>query len=106
MDKQASRRLCPIIVHQITDIHPRMTRVVLSGETVAHFADSLPGALVKVFFTPPGELEGPGLAYTISHLNQQAQTLSLDIVRHGDGTTIRWIKRARPGDIIRLAGPR
>ncbi|MGE0972111.1 siderophore-interacting protein [Klebsiella sp. WOUb02] len=106
MDKQASRLLRPAVVHQITDIHPRMTRVVLSGETVAHFADALPGAWVKVFFTPPGEAEGPGRAYTISHLNKQAQTLSLDIVRHSDGAAMRWIKSARPGDIIRLAGPR
>lgn len=106
MDKHESRLLRPASIRQIADINPRMTRVVLSGEAVAHFADALPGAWVKVFFTPPGEAEGPGRAYTIGSLNREERTLSLDIVRHGSGPAMSWITNACPGEIVRLAGPR
>lgn len=106
MDKHQSRILRPVTVSRVYDLNARMRRVMLSGESVAFFNDAPAGAWVKVFFTPPGEPEGPGRAYTISHLDPESQSMYLDFVKHGDGPAMQWINKTQPGDIIRIAGPR
>jgi NADPH-dependent ferric siderophore reductase len=44
--------------------------------------------------------------YTIRHLDQARQLLTLDVVLHGDGPGERWVRAARPGDLIEGIGPR
>lgn len=106
MDKQQIRLLRPVTVREIIELHPRMTRVVVGGEAVSWFSHARPAAWVKVFFTPPGEPEGFGRAYTISNMDEQSQSLCLDFVQHDAGPAIDWLRHARCGDILRIAGPR
>ncbi len=44
--------------------------------------------------------------YTIRDLDQASQTVTLDVVLHGDGPGERWVRAARPGDKIEGIGPR
>ncbi|HII3438608.1 TPA: siderophore-interacting protein [Klebsiella pneumoniae] len=106
MNKQFSRLLRPVQVSQVCEINDRMKRVYLKGESVTAFHDALPAAWVKVFFTPPGEPEGPGRAYTIRNIARTENTMALDIVQHGESPAATWSRCAQPGEIIRVAGPR
>ena len=106
MDKQQIRLLRPVTVRKIIELHPRITRVVVGGEAVGWFRNAQPAAWVKVFFTPPGEPEDFGRAYTISKIDAQSQSLCLDFVQHDAGPAIDWLRHARYGDILRIAGPR
>lgn len=106
MDKQQTRQLRAVHVSHVSDINPRMKRICLTGESVAAFAEVLPAAWVKVFFTPPNEPEGPGRAYTIRRICPVINELVLDFVQHGEGPAASWSRSAKEGDIIRIAGPR
>ncbi len=44
--------------------------------------------------------------YTIRALDRDTLTLTLHIVRHGDGPGERWVSTAQPGDRIEGIGPR
>jgi NADPH-dependent ferric siderophore reductase len=44
--------------------------------------------------------------YTIRHFDSASNTVTIDVVRHGDGPGERWIASARPGDRIEGIGPR
>lgn len=48
--------------------------------------------------------------YTIRRLERESRILDLDIVVHGDGSSLgpgaRWAARARPGDRLEALGPR
>ena len=44
--------------------------------------------------------------YTIRSLDRGALTLTLNVVRHGEGPGESWIQSARPGDTVEGIGPR
>jgi NADPH-dependent ferric siderophore reductase len=44
--------------------------------------------------------------YTIRDLDAEAQTVTLDVVRHGDGPGERWVRDTRAGDTIEGIAPR
>src|SRR5258708_36360027 len=44
--------------------------------------------------------------YTVRSLDRDTLTLTLNIVRHGDGPGERWVRAARPRDTIEGIGPR
>lgn len=44
--------------------------------------------------------------YTIRALDRDTRTLTLHIVRHGDGPGERWVRTVQPGDTIEGIGPR
>ncbi|PIJ50143.1 hypothetical protein BL250_10670 [Erwinia sp. OLTSP20] len=106
MDRESLRRLREVTIRQISQPDDGITRLVLGGDNIAHFAGALPAAWVKVFFTASVQAEGPGRAYTIRSIDRHNQTLTIDIVRHADGAAMRWLPLARCGDRIRIAGPR
>lgn len=106
MDKEQLRVLRPVKVEQVFDLNSRMRRVIVTGDNVKHFKDSLPGAWVKVFFSSPDKNEGPGRAYTISEFEGDNFSLTLDFVKHGEGPATRWVSKATPEEVIRIAGPR
>ena len=113
MDIPASHRVSRVrvraIVLQNFALTPRMRRLVLGGPDLAAWLASdgvhAPAAWVKLF--PPGR---EGRAYTISSVDDQANTLSLDCVLHGDGhdhgTVSDWVRRAQGGEQVELSGPR
>ncbi|HBC0019574.1 siderophore-interacting protein [Leclercia barmai] len=106
MNKQKIRQLRPVHVTHVSDLNERMKRIHLGGVSIAEFADALPAAWVKVFFTGPDEPEGPGRAYTIRSISRTQNELVLDFVQHGEGPAASWSRSAQKGDVIRIAGPR
>jgi NADPH-dependent ferric siderophore reductase len=44
--------------------------------------------------------------YTIRDLDPASRTVTLDVVRHGEGPGERWVSEARPGDPIEGIAPR
>lgn len=104
---------------------PHLVRVVLSGESLADFADNgSTDAYVKLVFVDPElGLEPPydltelrttlppeqlpvTRTYTVRWVDRAAQRLALDFVVHGDtGLAAPWAAAAQPGDRLVLTGP-
>ncbi|WP_246170969.1 siderophore-interacting protein [Pseudonocardia hierapolitana] len=102
-----------------------MIRVVAGGEELAAFPDTPhTDRYVKILFPRPGvrypepfdmdairsELprdQWPAMrTYTVRALDHAAGELTIDFVHHGDvGLAGPWAAAARPGDVLRLAGP-
>ncbi|MGH3585853.1 MAG: siderophore-interacting protein, partial [Pseudonocardia sp.] len=102
-----------------------MIRVVAGGEQLAAFPDTPhTDRYVKILFQRPG-VEYPEpfdldqvraelpreqwpmtRTYTVRALDHAAGELTIDFVHHGDsGIAGPWAAAARPGDVLRLAGP-
>jgi NADPH-dependent ferric siderophore reductase len=110
-------------VTSVTRITPRMARIVLGGDAVAGFPDEEPGEILTLIWPadghdvpilpedgwrfPPGAPEQHARNYTIRAYDPDTPAVTIDVVLHGDhGTASRWATRARPGDVIGIAGPR
>ena len=106
-------------------LSPHMKRLSFSGEDLARYA-SLEALHVRLFLPPAGITEpawpmlgADGLLqmpapdqrpavrkYTIRRIDVAAGTLSIDFVLHGDaGPGSAFAMRARPGDLVGMAGP-
>jgi NADPH-dependent ferric siderophore reductase len=104
---------------------PHMTRIVLGGDGMAHFAaGEYTDHYVKLLFPVEGvtypepfdmqrireELPGdqwPRMrTYTVRRWDEQSRELTVDVVIHGDeGVAGPWALRARQGDVVRFLGP-
>jgi len=121
-------------VRRITDLGPRMRRLTLGGEQLGRFeVDGLalaelrspaPDDHVKVFPPPldggdpvlpvqradhldwPGDHSVVSRDYTVRRLDLDAGEVDLDVVLHEGGVASGWAARARPGDVLHVAGPR
>jgi NADPH-dependent ferric siderophore reductase len=87
---------------RIEDVTPRLRRVVLSGQDLHDFDSDRPGQWVKLFF---GD-DPRGRAFTIRRWNRERREMTVDFVSHGHGLAGAWVQSAKPGDTVRLAGPR
>jgi NADPH-dependent ferric siderophore reductase len=103
---------------------PNMRRIVVGGDQLAGFVSGAPDDHVKLFFPnpegefvtptmtpqgpvyPEGKVHSPMRDYTPRHYDAQANQLTLDFVRHGDGPATRWAEHAQPGDALGMGGPR
>lgn len=96
-------------VMAVQHVTPHMKRITVGGAALEGFLRTegleTPAAWVKVFL-PSGE----GRAYTIRHINREAQTLDLDFVLHHQEDSYSpassWAFQAKKGERISLAGPR
>lgn len=112
-------------VREVSNISPKMLRVVLGGDQLAGFVSAAHDDHVKVFFPLAGEdrpmLPAPGpngpawpeglprppsRDYTPRRYDAAANTLEIDFVLHGDGPAASWAAQARPGQFLGIGGPR
>lgn len=87
---------------------PVMQRVVLTAPELAGFSYR-PGQDIMLMVAVAGEGDGRRPVrrrYTIRDLDAGRRLLTLGIIRHGDGPGERWVRAARPGDVIEGIGPR
>lgn len=111
-------------VEQVERISPGMVRVVLGGDGLDGF-EMVPftDAYVNLLFVPPqAPYEVPfdvtharsldrdawpvPRRFSVRAWDEATRRLTIDLVVHGDeGTAGRWAQRARPGDLLQLAGP-
>src|SRR5699024_6986971 len=109
-----------------TRLSPRLLRVTLGGEQYSelrrnHHTDAYVKLLIaseESGLLPPYGLDAIRASapehlparrtYTVRHWDDEAQTLDIDVVLHGDdgaaGVAARWADAAQPGDRIALSG--
>ncbi|TXC68004.1 siderophore-interacting protein [Sphingomonas ginsenosidivorax] len=95
-------RLYETNVKRIVDVTPRMRRVTLGGEDLAHFARDRPGQWVKLFFDNGAD----GRAFSIGAWRPEECEMDVNFVVHGHGLAGRWLETAKVGSIVQIAGPR
>lgn len=100
----------------------RMMRVVLGGEALAGLVIDELACSVRLFIPWPGELfvlpewtgneflladgRRPALrTFTPVDLDLEANTITLDIVRHPGGAISDWAETTKPGDLAAISGP-
>lgn len=113
-------------VARIAPLGRRFARVTLAPDDPAQLAAFTDAALHVRLCQPPADLvppawprlgpngatiwpDGPRAlhrpAYTIRRIDRTAGTLDIDIFLHAGGRTADWVRRARAGDPVALAGP-
>ncbi len=103
----------PVIVEAVERVTPGVVRVTFTGDNLASFAQSKPGAHMKLFFAPEDATwppardapRPPSRTYTPRRFDAARSQLEVEFVLHGDGLASRWSERARVGDRMLLNGP-
>ncbi|MBB5220301.1 NADPH-dependent ferric siderophore reductase [Amaricoccus macauensis] len=99
-----------LTVQSVAPVTPGMIRIVLADPSLADFVSAGFDDHVKLFF-PNGADDGGGgepamRDYTPRAFDPEACTLTLDFVLHDGGPATGWAVAARPGDELRIGGPR
>jgi NADPH-dependent ferric siderophore reductase len=103
------KRLEPVgrdlVVKEVERIGSRTLRVTLAGEELAGFNSPSPDDHIKVSFpTPEGGVEKRD--YTPRRFDAKTLSLSIDFALHKGGVGAEWAEKAKPGDHLRIGGPR
>ncbi len=103
---------------------PHMCRLTLRGEALHGFdPNATPAWGLKLYVPPPGTTEpvlptydgtslAPGVvpaiarSFTIRRVDTDAGELDVDATLHAEGVFMSWLRAARPGARLGLAGPR
>jgi NADPH-dependent ferric siderophore reductase len=112
-------------IEKIEHVTGRVTRLHLGGDEMRGFEPGRPGAHVKLILPPPGETrpaiperyEGRRAIFAEGVIPPTLRTytplrfdpngvLEVELLEHGDGFASNWVRRARVGDAIIVAGPR
>lgn len=118
-NQEQQRDFYLVTVAETQRLSPNIQRIVLQGDTIAHFGEQSIGGYFKLIFTPQGDPdlsrlmpnERPILrTYTIREFNPQTNQMTVDFVRHitedlSCGFAARWAENAKVGDEIFIAGP-
>jgi NADPH-dependent ferric siderophore reductase len=99
----AARRLTFEVVES-EQMSPTMQRIALSAPELAGFRYE-PGQDVMLLVGAVGT-RPIRRRYTIRSLDRAALTLTVNVVRHGEGPGEQWVRSARPADTIEGIGPR
>ena len=99
----AARRLS-FEVAESERMSPAMQRIMLTAPELEGFRYE-PGQDVMLLVGAVGT-RPIRRRYTIRALDRAALTLTLNVVRHGDGPGEQWVRSAGPGDRIEGIGPR
>lgn len=109
-------------VLSVDRLSPHLVSVTVGGEALVGFRQPLPTAHVKLFLPdrfgvlPSPVVEDDGMVswpngrpvmrtYTPRRFDDEAHTIEMHLVLHGDGAASRWAERARPGDVAAIGGP-
>lgn len=98
------RPVWPLVVAGKRVLTPRMVRVTFSCSRLSEFVWKRGQDLVLEL--PQADGSTARRHYTIRALDDAAETLAVDFVRHGDSPAGRWLDSAVPGDRIAAVGPR
>lgn len=94
-----------LVVKRRELLTPHMLRLTLSGPDLADFTSASPDDHLKVFVTDAtGEEQMRD--YTPRRFDRAARELVLDFALHEAGPATAWALAARPGDPLRIGGPR
>jgi NADPH-dependent ferric siderophore reductase len=112
-----------LTVRAVTDLSPRLRRVVLGGPELDGLRIDEPAASVRVLFPPAGESElvmptwtgnqfelpdgrrAPIRTFTPRLFEPDRSELTIDLVLHGRGLAADWASAAGPGDAAAISGP-
>ncbi len=99
-------------VRRIERVTPRMIRVTFAGEELEGFGPPKPGGHMKLFFPEngwdpknPDSPRPPSRTYTPRRYDPAEKALEVEFVLHGEGLAADWVRKAREGDELYLAGP-
>ena len=97
-------------IQENTQLSPNMRQLVLSGSGLSQFPAQQESGYVKLLLTAPSgkrpQKQRIARSFTIRAQDKAAQTLTLQVVDHGDlGPASRWARRSTPGDRVELRGP-
>jgi NADPH-dependent ferric siderophore reductase len=104
-----------LTVRRNVAVTPRMRRITLGGDQLGDFATNVADDHVRLVFaelpTRTGEfLDWPQgcvyRTYTVRRFDRAAAELEVDVFLHGNGVAADWARRAAPGDVIHVAGPK
>ena len=118
--------MCLVTVESVEPVSPGFRRVTVQGPGLANYHTVLPADAFKLMLSPDGrgtatfpEIGADGLpswpagtpqpifrAYTVRTFDPAARRLTFDVAIHGEGPAMAWLRRARRGDTVGLAGMR
>jgi NADPH-dependent ferric siderophore reductase len=100
----AGTRRLDLEVAESDRLSPSIQRIVLTSPELAGFRYH-PGQDVMLLVAADG-IRPVRRRYTIRSLDRARMSLTLHVVRHGDGPGERWVRAVVPGDRIEGIGPR
>ncbi|MCX5209862.1 siderophore-interacting protein [Kitasatospora sp. NBC_00240] len=93
------------VVTAVTPLTSAMVRITLTGPTLPALAFEQPTQWAKLTVADPAGAP-VSRAYTVRHHRPGPGEADFDVVLHGRGPFARWAAAARPGEPVRIAGPR
>ncbi|MFD7985652.1 siderophore-interacting protein [Kitasatospora indigofera] len=93
------------VVTAVTPLTSAMVRLTLTGPTLPALAFEQPTQWAKLTVAGPAGTRVTR-AYTVRHHRPGPGEADFDVVLHGRGPFARWAAAARPGEPVRIAGPR
>ncbi len=95
-----------VTVKSVTDVTPRMRRIVFTGEALSAFEWSGPAAHIKLLFAGETPESKPVMrTYTPRRFDAATCELTVDMVLHGEGPAASWAAQAEAGQPLTIAGP-
>lgn len=94
-----------LTVSRTERVTPGMLRVWLAGEELAGFTSLGADDHIKLF-VPGTDAQPERRDYTPRRFDAVAGELAVDFAMHEAGPATDWARRARPGDIAEIGGPR
>ncbi|MGH3821846.1 MAG: siderophore-interacting protein [Pseudonocardiaceae bacterium] len=91
-------------VASVQQVTPRMTRVRLIGDSLAHLA-AVPGQTLKIYVPDLVSASPVSRDYTVRDYDPARPSLDIDFVLHGKGPAADWARQARPGEVLEFIGP-
>lgn len=110
-------------VLRVTEVTPRMRRIVLGGPELDGFDDPGPASSIRLLLPPPGHDEivmptwagnefvlpdgsrAPIRTFTPRRFDPEAGELTIEVVLHEGGAASDWARRAVPGIVTAVSGP-
>ena len=92
-----------LTVRETSYLTPHMIRIVLESDDLSDFVSLGADDHIKLFFGPEGDQMRD---YTPRAYDTDDRSLVLDFAVHDAGPATAWAVQAKPGDTLRIGGPR